>query len=200
MFSRSHSPPPSATGSTWSASHRLRRVTRRNPQWASNSTRERPRERSSLRQACSVSTAQLAQTPLSRCFTWSRRYPGLERSRHSCTQSSEQKVRRRRGTCSPHHRQSMCPSGPLGSFAHCAAPPGIVRCVLIPAQNAGRPRPPASANSAPGAPAHQHGYEQFVAARCEVSIGCPSDRELGSWVCEDSEFQESRWTTTSMPD
>jgi hypothetical protein len=39
-----------------------------------------------------------------------------------------------------------------------------------------------------------------VAARCEVSTGCPSDRELGSWVCEDSVSQESRWTTTRMPD
>ena len=35
---------------------------------------------------------------------------------------------------------------------------------------------------------------------CEVSTGCPSDRELGSWVCEDSATQETGWTTTRMPD
>jgi len=35
---------------------------------------------------------------------------------------------------------------------------------------------------------------------CEVSTGCPSDQELGSWVCEDSEIQETRWTVTRMPD
>ena len=42
--------------------------------------------------------------------------------------------------------------------------------------------------------------EDGLPARCEVSIGCPSDRELGSWVCEDSATQETRWTTTRMPD
>jgi hypothetical protein len=36
--------------------------------------------------------------------------------------------------------------------------------------------------------------------RCEVSIGCPFDRELGIWVCEDSVSQEIKWTITRMPD
>ncbi len=41
---------------------------------------------------------------------------------------------------------------------------------------------------------------RWFRSSCEVSTGCPSDQELGSWVCEDSVSQESRWTTTRMPD
>jgi hypothetical protein len=46
------------------------------------------------------------------------------------------------------------------------------------------------------------GYEChcFCCSRCEVSTGCPSDRELRSWVYDDSEFQETRWTAARMPD
>jgi len=42
---RSHSPPPSTTGTMWSASHRLRRLRRRSPQQLSSRTRCPPRER-----------------------------------------------------------------------------------------------------------------------------------------------------------
>lgn len=134
MFSRSHSPPPSATGRMWSASHRDRRaVTERKPHISNSSRRAVPRERLSARYAARVSVSHIAQTPRSRARTWSRRYPGSERRRHSCTQKLEQNVLRRGARISSrHHRQSGLPFGPSSTKprdqpASASVRPGCVR-------------------------------------------------------------------------
>ena len=130
MLFRSHSPPPSTTGTIWSASQRLFRIRVLKPQCAISSSRRVPRERFNERSAASVSTPQPQQRPLSRFNTCSRRYAGCDRSFHSCTQKSLQKVNRRFGTSSEHHRHMPRPFGPRGTLFRSTHPPTIVRAVL----------------------------------------------------------------------
>jgi hypothetical protein len=130
MFFRSHSPPPSATGTMWSASHKLLRVRALNPQCRSSSVLRAPREHLSRRASAIASTPQPAHTPRSRANTCSRRYAGCVRSFHSCTQSSEQKVKRRRGTSRAHQRQMPRPFGPRGPAIRSTQPPRIARRML----------------------------------------------------------------------
>jgi hypothetical protein len=66
---RSHSPPPSTTGTMWSASHRLRRLRRRSPQRLSSRRRCPPRERFRSAYADVVSVPHDAQMPRSRSQT-----------------------------------------------------------------------------------------------------------------------------------
>jgi len=130
IFSRSHSPPPSTTGTMWSASQRVLRDLVRIPQKAKRVTRLLPREERSLRAAAIVSTPQEAQTPRSRWSTCSRRYAGCVRSFHSCTQNSEQNVERPRGTSRQHHRQRPRPLGPRAINSRSIQPPFMARRVL----------------------------------------------------------------------
>lgn len=130
MFLRSHSPPPSATGRMWSASHRLLRVRLRSPQCCNSSCRAEPRACRSLRAAATASTPHEEQIPRSRRRTCSRRYPGCDRSFHSCTQYSEQNVYRPRGTSSEHHRHRPRPLGPRGIAFRSTQPPIMMRVVL----------------------------------------------------------------------
>ena len=74
-FYRSHSPPPSATGRIWSASHSDRRaVTLRIPHIFQRLRPSRPRLRFSCTYAFTVSSSHSAHTPASRRNTWLRRY------------------------------------------------------------------------------------------------------------------------------
>lgn len=68
--------------------------------------------------------------PRSRNSTFSRRYAGCERSFHSWTQYSEQKVNRPRGTSSEHQRHIPRPLGPRGIAPRSTHPPAITREVL----------------------------------------------------------------------
>jgi hypothetical protein len=132
ILSRSHSPPPSVTGRMWSASQRLLRIRLLSPQCRIRATRLSPRARFNLRCSLIVSRPQWAHTPSSRFKICSRRYPGCDRSFHSCTQKSEQKVKRRGGTSSEHHRHKPRPFGPRGTFLRLThPPPGMIREVLI---------------------------------------------------------------------
>lgn len=128
MFDKSHSPPPSATGVTWSASQRLFRP--RDPHSAAAFTRAAPRRRLTCRNCATQSSPQAAQIPRSRSKTRSRRWPGLLRNRHSSTHQSEQKVSRPGGTSKLHQRHRQRPFGPRGRSSRSARPPGIARCVL----------------------------------------------------------------------
>lgn len=67
-------------------------------------TRAFPGRRMIRRLSLWVSIRQIAQMPWSRSNTHSRRYDVLDRSRHSCTHASEQKVRRRPLTTPLHQR------------------------------------------------------------------------------------------------
>jgi hypothetical protein len=80
MLERSHSPPPSITGTTWSASQRDLRDRVRRPQCARKEERAAPREKRRLRAAETVSIPQSAQMPRSRSNTFSRMYAGWVRS------------------------------------------------------------------------------------------------------------------------
>ena len=131
MFSILHSPPPSQTGTMWSASQRLFRVTDFNPQYSSITFLLDPRTRFNLRKASTVLIWQTEQMPRSLANTCCRRYPGFVRRRHSWTHQSEQKVSRRGGTSREHQRQSARPLEPFGRSARRTRPPGITRCVLI---------------------------------------------------------------------
>lgn len=57
-----------------------------------------------LRRSACVLRPHNAQTPPSRSNTHSRKYVGLDRSRHSCTHASEQNVRRLPLTTPLHQR------------------------------------------------------------------------------------------------
>ena len=133
MFSRSHSPPPSTTGMTWSASQRLFLPAdpRRSPHSSRAFRLAAPRNRFRCFQAARQSTPHCAQTPLSRASTFSRIYPGSVRSRHSSTHQSEQNVSRPLGTSRLHQRHKFRPFAPLGRRFRSAHPPGIVRVVLM---------------------------------------------------------------------
>lgn len=82
-LSRSHCPPPSATGIMWSASHSDRRDRivcnpySRNPALCAG-----PRARFSAAKIRTVSAAHKTHIPRSRAKTWSRKYPGSDRNRH----------------------------------------------------------------------------------------------------------------------
>lgn len=130
MLERSHSPPPSITGTMWSASQRDLRERVRRPQWLRSDRRPVPREKRSFRAAAMVSTPQSAQMPRSRSKTFSRRYAGCVRSFHSWTQNSEQKVNRPRGTSRAHQRQRPRPFGPRGTHLRSTQPPFMARIVL----------------------------------------------------------------------
>jgi hypothetical protein len=128
MLERSHSPPPSMTGTMWSASHKLLRLPW--PHSAKAFNRPVPRKRLMRRNSARQSSPQTAQMPRSRWSTRSRRWPGLLRSLHSSTHQSEQKVSRPSGTSRLHQRQRHLPCGPFGRVSRSARPPGITRCVL----------------------------------------------------------------------
>ena len=131
ILSRSHSPPPSTTGMMWSASQRVLRERRFNPQCSRRDARPAPREYRRLLAAARVSILQVAQMPRSRLRTCSRRYAGCVRSFHSCTQNSEQNVNRPRGTSSEHQRQSPRPLGPRVIDLRSIQPPRMARMVLM---------------------------------------------------------------------
>ena len=127
MFERSHWPPPSATGTMWSASQSDFRLRSRSFHCLRNCRRAAKSSLRISRRNTIVSTPHLAHTPRSRANTLSLRYPGSVRNFHSCTQASEQNVLRPFGTSCLHHLHSGRPEGPRSSAEGDAHPPALVR-------------------------------------------------------------------------